>query len=110
MPNGWDRNWVRFTLTVAAFHAELGVWPTTIRLSPDMLAHLRGLFSSERLAILERRISLVPDEDMDIDAFFCAEDDAGRSCYYGAPVETDETAQARQWLGVRPDNPHGWKD
>lgn len=108
MPNGWDRNWVRLVLTVAGFREEFGHWPTTVRMHAQMLEHLTGLFSPPLFAALEARIRLIPDEDVDVTDFYRAEDDAGHSRYYGGA--THGANEARAWLGVKPDNPHGWRD
>ena len=110
MPNGWDRNWVRFTLTVAGFRSKFGDWPTTVRLSPAILANVRDMFSPERFDALERRIKLTADDEIDPIAFFRAEDDDGHSYYYGGVEPGVDAEAARRWLGVSPDNPHGWSD
>jgi predicted phosphoadenosine phosphosulfate sulfurtransferase len=110
MPNGWDRNWVRFTLTVAGFRSKFGDWPTTVRLSPDMLAHVRDMFSLQHFAALERRIRLTADDEIDSTAFFRAEDEDGHAYYYGGAEVGVHLRAAQRWLGVRPDNPQKWQD
>jgi hypothetical protein len=108
VPNGWDRNWVRFVLTVAGFREEFGHWPSAVRMNPQMLKHLSDLFSPAVFRALQTRIKLIPDDAVDVTDFYRAEDSDGHSRYYGGVAEGQD--EARAWLGVEPDNPHNWTD
>ena len=41
MPNGNDRNWIRFCAAVDGFRSVFGRWPVRVRLFPDALADIR---------------------------------------------------------------------
>jgi len=77
---------------------------------PDMLHHLKDLFSENRFAVLQAKVAILPDEAVDVTDFFVAEDDQGNSCAYEGPPKQSDADDPRRWLGVSPDNPHGRRD
>jgi hypothetical protein len=109
MPNGWDRNWVRFVSTVASFKAEFGHWPERVSADPQLLFYFRELFSPDLFAVLEKRLQIAGDDGVDSTEFFRAEDNSGHSLRYQGPGKGNAD-EARRWLGVAPDNPHGLED
>ena len=79
MPNGHDKNWVRFCAAVDGFRLKHGDWPTRLRVFPGALESLEALFSNEDFRRIQSIIALVADEE----GSFIAEDDQGRQHNYG---------------------------
>lgn len=105
MPNGHDRNWIRFCAALDGFRLRHGAWPTRVRLLHSIVADLRDhLFAPEDFAQISARIEFVTDEDVGL----IAEDDEGRRYDYGQegfpPRRPDPSAAA--WLGVQPTAGH----
>jgi hypothetical protein len=99
MPNGHDRDWVRFCLAVGGFRAKHGSWPTRMRLDPRSLETFRtSLLSPADFEKLQAKVRLIPETD----ASFVAEDEQGRTysqaseSHHGEPEEFDP----QEWLGV----------
>jgi len=92
------------------FWVLFGHWPNRLRLFPDAIEGVRGLFTETSLRLLESRLQFVPDED----AAMVAEDESGHWYSYGSTATYSseplpdrrprESAQDR--LGVSPDAPH----
>jgi hypothetical protein len=100
MPNGYDRDWVRFCMAVTGFRAKHGRWPTAMRLDPGYIEEFRtSLLGSEELAKLQQKVRLIAEPD----AGFVAQDDDGREYHYGAEElhwKLDKI-DAANWLGIR---------
>lgn len=106
MPDGYDKNWVRFCGAIEGFRVRHQSWPTKIRMSYGIINDFReNLFTAESFDKIEAKLRLVGD-----DAFIIvAEDDAGRKYSYGDEgfPETRPDIDAHEWLGVHPDRaPH----
>jgi hypothetical protein len=99
MPNGHDRDWVRFCLAVRGFRAKHGSWPTRMRLDPRYIDEFReSLLSPADFEKLQAKVRLIPETD----ASFAAEDEQGRT--YSHATESlhgeREEIDAQEWLGV----------
>lgn len=101
MPNGHDRNWVRFCAAVDGFRDRFGRWPSSVRLASGYGDDLRGLLSDESFRVLEEKLVLRSDER----AHFIAEDEAGRKYDYSRERFPQDRPQpsAEEWLGVHPE-------
>ena len=76
MPNGHDRDWVRFCMAVRGFRARHGAWPTRMRLDPSYIEEFRrSLLSPADFERLQAQIELIPESN----ASFVAEDERGRT-------------------------------
>ena len=76
MPNGEDKNWVRFCAAVDGFRSDFGRWPVLVRLFPGALEDIRDhILTPEGFAQVAARVQLVPDDG----APMIAEDGTGRS-------------------------------
>ncbi len=99
MPNGHDRDWVRFCMAVRGFRAKHGTWPTRMRLDPGYIEEFReSLLSKADFETLQQKVQLVPEAR----ASFIAEDAQGRTYSYGAEtlhLERDDI-DAQGWLGI----------
>ena len=102
MPNGHDRNWIRFCGAVDGYRARYGKWPPRVAMEQVYCDDLRRMFAEAEFAAIEARIELRARDG----AHMIAEDDAGNVYDYGregfSDVEPDE--RARDWFGVEPIN------
>lgn len=105
MPNGSDRDWVRFCGAVDGFRHRYGVWPTRVKMESGYLDALQYILGDEGLRTVQEHLALEPRRG----AHFVAEDDRGRSYDYSAEGFPPErpSPSAQEWLGVEP-LPHGW--
>jgi len=101
LPNGHDRNWIRLCAALSGFRVRYGIWPTRVRVSPDILDDLRiNLFSSDGFAKLGEKLQFIAGDDP-----FMVEDEEGRSynyCLEGFPSQKPDVKPA-DWLGISPD-------
>ena len=103
MPNGHDRDWIRFCSAVDAFRATHGCWPTRMRMDAGYIRNFqRDFFLPETWKKLQERIEIVES-----DKSFVAEDDDGHSYQYGQEPMPEHRADinASEWLGVDIDGP-----
>ena len=107
MPNGGDRNWIRFCAAVDGFRLRYGRWPTRVRLFPaaleDIRDHILPPAAYERVV---RQVRLVPDE-----VGMVAEDDLGGRYDYGSEgfPKAEPDIRAHTWFGNPALNPDlGW--
>ena len=104
MPNGADKNLIRFLGAVDGFRSSYGRWPESVRIHPESLQNLREhVLTKESFATVCAKVRLIPDEDARIDA----EDAEGNRYSYGEQGFPKErpTPRAEEWFGVelRPD-------
>jgi hypothetical protein len=102
VPNGSDRNWIRFCAAVDGFHHRFGEWPSGVRLGSGYVADLRHILGEDGFGALQEKLPLRIDEQ----AHFIAEDEAGRTYDYsreGFPQDRPRPS-AEEWLGVRPES------
>ena len=98
MPNGIDRNWVRFCAAVNGFRARYHHWPTKMRMYENAIEFL---FKPDTVSKLKEKMKLIYD-----DSPFIAEDDHG-NCYNYADEgfsDVQPDIDARAWLEVSPDS------
>jgi len=99
MPNGYDKNRVRFCGTIDGFRIRYGRWPRRVRMYSASLSDIRDLFTLEDYAQIVEKVALIAEEVPMI-----AEDDFGGTYNYGLEGFPDErpVPRATEWLGVRP--------
>ena len=99
MPNGHDRDWVRFCMAVRGFRAKHGTWPTRMRLDPGYIKEFRNsLLSPADFEKLGGKVELIAEPD----AAFVAEDEQGRAYNYSTETLHWERndIDAQGWLGI----------
>lgn len=101
MPNGHDRNWMRFCAAVNGFRNRFGRWPSSVRLASKYVDDLRALLSDESFGVLEEKLALRIDER----AHFIAEDEVGNKYDYRREgfLQDRPEPSAEEWLGVHPE-------
>ena len=99
MPNGHDRNWVRFCAAVDGFRARHGHWPERVAMEAAYLEDLERMFSAESLAMIKAKIELHVQDD----AHMLAQDSKGNDYDYAIEGFPDDgEARAADWFGVEP--------
>lgn len=77
MPNGADRDFVRFISCIASFKAKFNSWPTRIRVDPDFVRELREVMTPQDYQKMSQKIKLIPDNSNPFDGTYIAEDEDG---------------------------------
>ena len=62
MPNGADRNCVRFISCIAGFKHKYKKWPSKIRLNLYIIHELKTVMKPEHFEKKSKKIRLIPDE------------------------------------------------
>jgi hypothetical protein len=101
MPNGADRNFVRYTSCIRGFRAKFNHWPTRVRLDPSFIEELKEVMTKEDYKKMNQKIKLIPDHSNPWDGLYIAEDDDGNTydlmqCGHG-PGEINVI----DWLGIK---------
>lgn len=61
MPNGVDRNFVRYISCISGFRATFNHWPTRVRLDPSFIEELKEVMASEDYQKMSQKITIIPD-------------------------------------------------
>ena len=77
MPNGVDRNFVRFISCIEGFREKFNTWPTKVRLDPGFIKELNDVMDFEDYQKLIGKITLISDSSNPWDGLYVAEDDEG---------------------------------
>lgn len=100
MPNGANRNFVRFIRCIETFRIQFNKWPSRVRLDPDFIKELQEVMSDEDYGKLKGKIEIVSDDSNPYDGLYIAEDDEGnvvdliRSKFITGDVD------AMEWLKI----------
>jgi len=98
MPNGVERNYIRFLSVLEGFYVRFGSWPTRIYLPPYIIDYLPKFLTQEEFSRIEEKLELIAD-----DKLIVAEDNEGRRHDFmkeGFPSHAD--VKPSQWLGINP--------
>lgn len=94
MPNGDEKNWVRFCFAIAGFRRTHGAWPTRVSLPAAYIADIRDhVLTPDSFQRVQQKVEIVA-RDCDV----VAEDDFGKSYVYG--TDWPDYREAERWLGV----------
>ncbi|MFT7620613.1 MAG: hypothetical protein ACI97A_004270 [Planctomycetota bacterium] len=104
MPNGHDKNWVRFCAAVDGFKARHGKWPVRVALDQGYIDGFEMLFATDDLQTIRSKVELTPRAD----AHMIAEDDDGNEYNYAEEGFADvrHEASAEVWFRVEPRHDH----
>lgn len=98
MPNGGDRNWIRFCVAIEGFRSRYGRWPARVHLHPLVLENIRDhVLTLEGFARVASLVELIPDDRAPI----IAEDGTGAQYKYpeeGFPKQPPDVS-ALDWFG-----------
>lgn len=96
MPNGVERNWIRFLSVLTGFKVRFGCWPTRLYLPGYIIDYLPKYLTKEEFSKIEEKLELIAD-----DRLIIAEDNEGRIHDFmkeGFPSHPD--VKPMQWLGI----------
>lgn len=100
MPNGADRNFVRFIRCIESFRIQFNKWPTKVRLDPSFIEELREVISEEDHERLCDKIEIIPDDSNPYDGLYIAEDDDGNVVDLMQAKFTIKDADAMKWFEI----------
>ncbi len=100
MPNGDDKNLVRFCAALEGFHSRSGKWPTRVVMDDGYARDLLHIVGAEAFQRVTSRLEIVRAPG----ATFRAEDLPGESYDYGTDgfAARPPVLRAREWLGLDP--------
>ena len=106
MPNGGDRNYVRFCAAVDGFKDRYGRWPERVVVEQGYIDDLKEhVLAPGEFDRMQQKLRVLAGN-----ALFRAEDDAGNSYEYGEegfPPQKPRPS-AREWLGLELQPDLGW--
>jgi hypothetical protein len=79
MPNGVDRNFVRYISCIGGFRARFNNWPTKVRLDSSFIEELKEVMTHEDYRKMNQMVTLIPDDSNPWDGLYFAEDDEGNT-------------------------------
>ena len=100
MPNGADRDFVRFIRCIETFRILHDRWPTSIRLDTAFIMELQKVLSDDDYKKLNTKITIIPDGNNPYDGLFIAEDDEGNTLDLLRSKFITGDVNAVQWLGI----------
>jgi len=100
VPNGSDRDFIRFISCIASFKAKFNSWPAKIRLNPWFIAELQKVMGIEDYQKLTNKITLIADPIYPADGTYIAEDDQGNALDLLVSGHLDNRVNVIDWLGI----------
>ena len=100
MPNGVDRNFVRFISCIKGFRLRYGSWPKQVRLDPSFIDELHEVILEDDFEQISNKLSLIPDESNPYDGLYIAEDNVGNAYDLMAFGHPSGDVDALNWLGI----------
>ncbi|MBN1472052.1 MAG: hypothetical protein JW925_09740 [Syntrophaceae bacterium] len=79
MPNGVDRNFVRYISCISGFKNKFKHWPTRIRLDSQFIKELNEVMTHEDYLKMSQKVTLISDDSNPWDGIYIAEDDNGNT-------------------------------
>jgi hypothetical protein len=79
MPNGVDRNFVRYISCISGFKTKFNHWPTKVRLDQSFIEELKEIMTNEDYQRMAQKIIIVPDDSNPWDGLYISEDDLGNT-------------------------------
>jgi hypothetical protein len=103
MPNGENKGWVRFLLTLRGFRVKHDRWPSRMRLEHGYLDYLRGYLEPADFAKLQQKLVLLEVYEPLFQAVCMAEDESGSMYEYARESlgKNREDVDPEAWLGIR---------
>ena len=101
MPNGVDRNFVRYMSCISGFRAKFNHWPRKVRLDPSFIEELKEVMTDEDYRKMSQRVILIPDNSNPWDGLFIAEDDEGNSYDLMQHGHGPSKMNVLSWLGIQ---------
>ena len=93
----------RIFAAVEGFYVDYGYWPSSVRITPSYLEHLRNhVLSDKEFDTVERKLRFIPDSS----ATVIAEGEDGTGYDYGSRgfPKSKPPVRAREWLELNTSN------
>ena len=102
MPNGENRGWVRFLVTLRGFRAKHDRWPSRMRLEHGYLDYLRTHLTPADFTSLQQKLVLLEVDEPVFQAVCMAEDESGNTYEYARENlgKNQDDIDAQAWLGI----------
>ncbi len=101
MPNGADRNFVRFISCLGGFRVKFKKWPTKVRLDPSFITELNEEMTTEDYQKMTKKISIIPDNSNPWDGLYIAEDYEGNTYDLMRSGHPSEEVDVLKWLEIK---------
>ena len=101
MPNGANRNFVRYISCISGFRATFNHWPTKVRLDLGFMKELREVMAPEDYRKMSQTITLIPDGSNPWDGSYIAEDDEGNTYDLIRRGHGPSHIDVLGWLGIK---------
>ena len=100
MPNGVDRNFVRYIDCIAGFSEMFNHWPTKVRLDSSFIEELKEVMKHEDYQKMNQIITIIPDNSNPYDGLYIAEDDEGNTYDLMQQGHGSGKIDVLNWLGI----------
>jgi len=101
MPNGMDRDFVRFMSCIASFKKRFGHWPTKVRIEPGFSEELMDVMGLRDYQKLIAKIQLIADPVHPYDGTYIAEDDQENAYDLLICGHLGDVSEAVKWLDIK---------
>jgi len=101
MPNGADRNFVRFISCISGFKSIFNHWPSNIRIDPSFIQELEEVMEIQDYQKLCEKIALIPDNSNPWDGLYIAEDDEGNKYDLMKHGHKSGQSDVLEWLDIQ---------
>lgn len=101
MPNGVDRNFVRFISCISGFKSAFNNWPSNVRVDPSFIEELKEAMTLADFKIMTRKIKLVSDDSNPWDGLYIAEDVEGNRYDLMKNGHGSSQKDVLDWLGIQ---------
>ena len=100
MPNGMDKDFVRFMSSIASFHKKFGHWSTKVRVEPGFSEELVEVMGLKDYGKLINKLQLIADPLHPYDGTYIAEDDQGNAYDLLVSGHLGVVSDAVKWLDI----------
>ena len=100
MPNGADRNFVRYISCISGFRAKFNYWPTKVRVDQSFIEEIKEVMKDEDYLKMSQKVTLIRDDSNPWDGLYIAEDDEGNSYDLMQYGHKGSKINALKWLDI----------
>jgi len=101
MPNGADRDFVRYMSCISGFKAKFNHWPTKIRVDRTFIKELKEVMIPDDYRKMCQKITLIPDDSNPWDGLYIAEDDEKHAYDLMQHGHGASQIDVLNWLGIQ---------
>jgi hypothetical protein len=101
VPNGVDRNFVRFISCISGFKSTFNHWPSKVRVDPSFIKELKEAMNSADFKKMTSKIQLVSDDSNPWDGLYISEDAEGNTYDLMKNGHGPSQKDVLDWLGIQ---------